>query len=73
MMQSIKQCKAEVAHAQVEVLDGGHYLFRVRRNQTGIDGRPMSEYIFVKRGGSSANTRSVIARIVRSGWSARTL
>ena len=38
----------------------------------GIDGRPMSEYILVKRGDRSANTRSVIARIARSGWSART-
>ena len=33
----------------------------------GIDGRPMSEYIFVKRGDSSAKTRSVITRIVRCG------
>ena len=24
---AIKQFKAEVAHAQVEILDGGHYLF----------------------------------------------
>jgi len=32
----------------------------------GIEGRPMSEYIFVTLGDSSANTRSVIARIARS-------
>jgi hypothetical protein len=35
----------------------------------GIDGRPMSEYIFVKRGESDANTSSVIRRIARNGWS----
>ena len=38
----------------------------------GIDGRPIVEYSRSKRGDNRCNAASVIRRIGRSGWSART-